>query len=274
MVEKWKSEDLLGLAYVWAWSVSMYPPIVTNWKQKSSSAISRDFVMLNTTGYFYLLLSLTLQLFLWLPTSETKLADGSPEANMKPKVTQFDFWYCLHGFVMNIVLVSQVIYGKKLWRFKSDNHQSRMKPYYQRFLLISLVVFGILTLRFGYAVSFQGWDNLRTLSYCNSLFALKISMSLIKYIPQVFHNYDRKSMKGFAIQSVILDITGGVASLLQLVIQISNDQGINFATLVANFGKIGLALVTLVFNFTYISQWLIYRDSDQRESSSNEIKLS
>lgn len=272
MLEKWKAEDLLGFIYVWAWSVSMYPPILTNWRQKSSTAVSRDFIMLNTTGYLYLLISLTLQLYLWIPTPEPAATDGPKPADTRPKVTQFDFWYCLHGFVMNIVLVTQVIYGRKLWNFESDNHQNRMKPYYHKILVISLVLFVILTLRFTFQTSFYGWDNLGTLSYCNSLFALKIAMSLVKNIPQAFHNYERKSLKGFAIQSVLLDVTGGAASLLQLVLQISGEQAFDASTLAANFGKIGLALVTLLFNFIYISQWLIYRDSEP--TGSNVIKLS
>ncbi|QLL31103.1 hypothetical protein HG536_0A09200 [Torulaspora globosa] len=273
MVKKWKAEDALGFIYVWAWSVSMYPPIITNWKQKSSTAVSKDFAVLNTTGYFYLLISLTLQLYLWLP-APLSVKDGRKPVDTRPKVTQFDFWYCLHGCVMNLVLVSQVIYGKKLWKFKADNHQIRMRPYYHKFWIISLVVFAMLTVRFGFQIFFQGWDNQRTLSYCNSLFVLKISMSLIKNMPQAFHNYERKSLKGFAIQSVMLDITGGVTSLLQLVSQISNDQGFSATTLAANFGKIGLALVTLVFDFIYVSQWLIYRDAELGAASSNIIKLS
>lgn len=260
MREKWKVEDILGLTYVCAWSVSMYAPVITNLKQRSSSAVSRDFVMLNITGYFYLLASLVLQLYMWIPISTTLPEDRTIPVDLKPKVSSFDFWYCFHGFMMNLVLVSQVVSGVKLWNFKTDNHQNRMKPCYYRFLVISLLVFAILTLKFSYENSHNGWDNVRTLSYCNALFVLKISMSLIKYIPQALHNYERKSMKGFSIQSVALDITGGIASLLQLMVQISRDQGFSYMAIVANFGKIGLALVTLVFNFIFVSQWLVFRE--------------
>lgn len=261
LAKEWKGDDLLGLLYVAAWSISMYPPVITNLRKRSSAAISKDFVLLNSAGYFYLLISLTIQLFFWVPTSRTVLQDGTVPADLKPKVTNFDFWYCFHGFVMNLVLLSQVIYGVKLWKLKTDNFHIRMKPYYYRFLVISIVVFSILTFRFGVENGKQGWSNTRSLSYCNSLFVLKISMSLIKYIPQVIHNYDRKSMEGFAIQSVVLDVTGGIASLLQLLVQITNEHELNYMTIVSNFGKIGLALVTLTFNFIFISQWLLFRKS-------------
>ncbi|KTB15694.1 Cystine transporter [Nakaseomyces glabratus] len=83
-------------------------------------------------------------------------------------------------------------------------------------------------------------------------------MSLIKYIPQVLHNFERKSMQGFAISGVFLDMTGGIASIVQLIFQILKESEINLSILISNFGKIGLAMVTLIFNTIFISQWLLY----------------
>lgn len=256
MTLSWFITDLLGLVYVCCWSVSMYPPVMTNWRYGSASALSIDFVMLNTTGYFYLVISLILQLYWWMPPPK----DANPTeelASLKPKITNFDLCYCLHGFVMNLVLVSQVVAGHSLWRFKV-NRPLRMKPIYYRVMFLSLLVFVMLTGQlFIYNVK-SGWDNLRTLEYCNRLFMLKISMSLLKYVPQVFHNHERKSMKGFAIQSTILDVTGGLASLMQLVWLLSKEESFNYTVLVANFGKIGLAVVTILFNFVFVSQWFIF----------------
>lgn len=260
MVWGLKIDNVLGLIYVCSWSVSMYPPVLTNWKKRSSTAISIDFVILNTAGYFYLLISLILQLYRWIPIGEViKNGDASAEKLIiRPKVTTFDYWYCLHGFIMNWVLVSQVIYGHTLWGFKKDLHIRRMKPVYLKFLQLSIIVFIGLSAKFCYENVTNDWSNSRTLNYCNNLFLLKISMSLAKYFPQVKHNYERKSMNGFAIQSVFLDVTGGLAALSQLIYQLSEDKGFNYVSFTANFGKIGLALVTLIFNFTFISQWLLY----------------
>lgn len=244
-------DDLLGLVYVSSWSISMYPPIVTNWRHKSASAISVDFVMLNTAGYSYLVISIFLQLYCW------QLKDEGSDSG-RPKLTQFDFWYCLHGCMMNVVLLTQVVAGPKIWRFPVRGHR-KMKLGYFRILLTSLVVFAVLSVQFLYTNCMHGWDNSRTLAYCNNLFLLKISMSLIKYIPQVTHNWTRKSMDCFPIQGVFLDITGGVASLLQLIWQLSREQGFSLDIFITNFGKIGLSVVTLVFNVVFILQWLVYR---------------
>lgn len=243
-------DDFLGLVYVSVWSISMYPPLLINYRQKSTKAISVDFAMLNTAGYTYLMISMALQLYAW------NQRDNQIE---RPKVTQFDMWYCAHGFLLNVILLSQILWGRYLWGFFNDNKIRRMKSGYHKVLLGSIAIFTILTLQFMINTNIEGWNNIRTLKYCNNLFLLKISMSLIKYIPQVKHNYDRKSVKGFAIQGVALDVTGGIASLLQLLVQLSKDQGFTMTTFLVNFGKIGIALVTLIFNFIFISQWLMYK---------------
>lgn len=256
MCFKWGISEILGLIYVCCWSVSMYPPLWTNWRRRSASALSVDFVMLNTTGYFYLVISLILQLYCWLPPPEGHDLTHEGIA-LKPKITNFDLCYSSHGLLLNLVLASQLLMGQSLWGFKKER-SVRMKPVYSRILSLSLLGFGGLTLLFTNYNSRAGWDNLRTLAYCNRLFMLKISMSLLKYVPQVIHNHERRSMKGFAIQGTILDITGGIASLLQLILQIANDKDFNTSVFMANFGKIGLAIVTILFNFIFLSQWITY----------------
>lgn len=246
-------DDLLGLIYVSAWSISMYPPIITNWRYKSSSAISFDFIALNTAGYFYLLTSIILQVYCWVPTEE------SNTDLLKPKITLFDLFYCANGFTMTLVLLTQVVWGRELWNFMKDQRRS-MKRFFYRLLSLSIICYAIITVTFIFDTLQYGWNNSTTLSYCNKLFLMKISMSLVKYIPQVRHNYERKSMKGYAIQGVFLDTLGGVASLLQLIIQLQNDQGFNLMVFFTNFGKIGLGLVTLIFNFIFISQWMLYEN--------------
>ena len=97
-------------------------------------------------------------------------------------------------------------------------------------------------------------------------------MSLIKYIPQIKHNYERKTMAGFAIESVMLDIIGGIASLSQLFLQLSQSQeGLHLTSFIANFGKISLAIVTLSFNFLFILQWLVYSSNIQKSKLSTTV---
>ncbi|CAL9733367.1 cystine transporter [Monosporozyma servazzii] len=261
-------EDVLGFIYVSAWSISMYSPLWENLKCKSARGISMDFAILNTMGYFYLLLSIYLQIFHWVPYDSSlasKMVDpNATVANMDvnnldaPKLTMFDLFYCFHGEIINLVTLSQLFWGKSLWKFPEDRYR-RMKSLYFKIFLISLSLFFVLTIQFCHDNWISGnWNNQRTLQYCNKLFILKISMSLIKYIPQVKHNAARKSVKGFSIHGVMLDIVGSIASVLQLLLQLSRENGFSWMLVVLNFGKIGLSLVTMTFCSVFIVQWLIY----------------
>lgn len=59
-------------------------------------------------------------------------------------------------------------------------------------------------------------DFLYVLSY------IKLASTLTKYIPQVVLNYQRKSTVGWSIENILFDFTGGVLSILQMVINAYN----------------------------------------------------
>lgn len=46
----------------------------------------------------------------------------------------------------------------------------------------------------------------------------KLSISFLKYLPQLYWNYQRKSTKGWSIANIILDLTGGLLSFGQMAL--------------------------------------------------------
>jgi hypothetical protein len=44
----------------------------------------------------------------------------------------------------------------------------------------------------------------------------KLSISFLKYLPQFYWNYKRKSTAGWSIANILLDLTGGSLSFLQM----------------------------------------------------------
>lgn len=62
-----------------------------------------------------------------------------------------------------------------------------------------------------------GW--LDFLYYCSYV---KLAITLIKYVPQAFYNYKRKSTVGWSIGNIFLDFTGGTLSMLQMIINAYN----------------------------------------------------
>lgn len=58
--------------------------------------------------------------------------------------------------------------------------------------------------------------------YCSFI---KLGVTLVKYIPQIAMNHSRQSTEGWSIDNVLLDLSGGVLSVAQLLIacQVLND---------------------------------------------------
>jgi cystinosin len=71
-------------------------------------------------------------------------------------------------------------------------------------------------------------------------------------MPQVWVNYKRKSTKGWSIWQILFDITGGVLSILQLVIDSSLQA--DWSGLTGNSVKLWLGNVSIFFDLIFIAQ--------------------
>ncbi|XP_027359198.1 cystinosin homolog isoform X2 [Abrus precatorius] len=104
------------------------------------------------------------------------------------------------------------------------------------------------------ALPSQSW--LWLISIFNSI---QVVMTVIKYFPQAFMNFLRKSTDGFSVGGVLLDFSGGVFNYSQMVVQ-SIDQGtlVNFY---GNTGKVLISLVTIVYDSILMCQhYMLYGD--------------
>ncbi|MCO5574513.1 hypothetical protein L7F22_028298 [Adiantum nelumboides] len=89
---------------------------------------------------------------------------------------------------------------------------------------------------------------------------IQVAMTLIKYIPQAWMNYQRKSTAGWSIGNILLDLSGGAGNFLQMGVQ-SIDQGStqNFS---GNVGKLLLSLTVIAFDLFFIVQhYVLYRNT-------------
>lgn len=77
-----------------------------------------------------------------------------------------------------------------------------------------------------------------TLQYC------KLLISLTKYIPQALLNYRLKSTVGWSIENILLDLTGGILSLAQLLVDASLQPDWSYVTRVLSF-ELSIATDTL-----------------------------
>ena len=78
---------------------------------------------------------------------------------------------------------------------------------------------------------------------------------MFKYIPQVVANFRRKSTIGWSIYQQLLDFSGGLLSLLQLVIDSSLQA--DWSGLTGNPIKFGLSNISLFFDIIFILQHFV-----------------
>lgn len=86
---------------------------------------------------------------------------------------------------------------------------------------------------------------------------VKLICTFVKYIPQAWVNYKRSSTQGWSIMQILFDITGGILSLLQLVMDASL-QG-DWSGITGNPLKLGLSNISIAFDIIFIVQhYLLY----------------
>ncbi|XP_034206561.1 cystinosin homolog isoform X2 [Prunus dulcis] len=87
--------------------------------------------------------------------------------------------------------------------------------------------------------------------------SIQVCMTVVKYTPQAFLNFVRKSTDGFSLGSYLLDFSGGVTNYAQMtVLAIDQDSWVNFY---GNMGKVLLSLISIFFDLVFMCQrFLLY----------------
>ena len=102
------------------------------------------------------------------------------------------------------------------------------------------------------------------ISWLGCLYVLsyvKLAITLVKYIPQAVMNYRNKSTKGWSIGNILLDLMGGLFSLLQMVLVAYNSA--DWTSLTGDPTKLGLASVSMVFDaFFMLQHFILYRNNE------------
>ncbi|KAJ8668576.1 hypothetical protein QAD02_010239, partial [Eretmocerus hayati] len=224
---------VIGWIYFAAWSVSFYPQIYTNYKRKSVVGLNFDFLTLNVVGFF--LYSLYNCGMFWIPEIERQYLEEHPQG-LNP-VKPNDVFFSLHAFVISLFTIFQcLIY---------DRGEQKVST-------IARIIHGIFTcFVLGCAIiavlHYITWH--RFLEYCSYV---KLTITLIKYVPQAFYNYKRQSTVGWSIGNIFLDFIGGTLSMLQMIFD-----GINYDDFGSIFGdltKFGLGFFSVAFDVLFLVQ--------------------
>lgn len=234
---------VVGWIYFAAWSISFYPQAILNYQRKSVVGLNFDFLGYNITGFIaYATFNIGLY---WIEPVMDEYQDRHPYS-VNPVLLN-DVAFSLHAVVLcSLTIVQALIYEKGGQR-------------------VTIVCRGILTLSWTFIIicliitvasdeTILNWlDFLYMFSY------VKLAVTLIKYMPQAYMNYTRKSTEGWSIGNVLLDFTGGAFSLIQMFLLAYNND--DWAAIFGDPTKFGLGVFSIAFDILFIIQhYALYRD--------------
>ncbi|GAA5894020.1 hypothetical protein JCM5296_004134 [Sporobolomyces johnsonii] len=252
MVSFWAAlSHFLGWVYTAAWSLSFYPQAVTNYRRKSVTGVSIDFLLINPFGFLCYFLFNTI---LYASPVVRKQYQERHDGHL-PQVQPNDIAFAAHAFLLSTLTLLQTLI------YKRDSSQ---RPSLYNRLFLALAVSAIIV---GVVLAGSSSHIIAWLDLVIFLSWLKLYISFAKYVPQVVLNYRRKSTEGWSIENIILDLTGGTLSLAQLVLDAWIDA--DWRAITGNPGKLGLSLLSLSFDLVFVVQhFVLYRD-DSRSSLLN-----
>jgi len=101
-------------------------------------------------------------------------------------------------------------------------------------------------------------DKFSKLNYIYYFSYVKLVITIIKYIPQAWFNFSRKSTTGWSIGNILLDLIGGVLSILQMFLLSANYD--DWVSIFGNPTKFGLGFFSILFDALFITQhYVLYR---------------
>uniref|UniRef100_A0A914VLD7 Cystinosin homolog n=1 Tax=Plectus sambesii TaxID=2011161 RepID=A0A914VLD7_9BILA len=235
--------NIVGWIYFFAWSISFYPQIWLNFSRKSVVGLNFDFIALNMTGFAcYTIYNV---IMFWDPNVHALYEIENPHTSNPVMLN--DVVFAIHAiFACSITAIQCSIY---------ERGQQRVS-----YLGGSLVGVFCLVAVGSFAVAI--FKVINWLQFIRLLSYIKIGVTLSKYFPQAFFNYQRKSTVGWSIGNILLDFTGGSMDILQMVLQsLNTDDWRNFT---GNKVKFLLGLISIAFDILFMVQhYVLYRNSPE-----------
>ncbi|XP_039985308.1 cystinosin isoform X3 [Xiphias gladius] len=238
--------QVIGWIYFLAWSVSFYPQAWENWRRKSVVGLNFDFLALNLTGFIaYSVFNIGL---FWVPfIKEEFLKRNSNGIN---PVNANDVFFSLHAVLLCLVYISQAVVYER---------GGQKVSWAAFFVLLIAWTFALVSLFLAVAKQITWLDYLYYFSY------IKLTVTLIKYVPQAYMNYRRQSTEGWSVGNVLLDFTGGIFSILQMILQSYNND--EWRLILGDPTKFGLGLFSVTFDILFMTQhYCLYRQPPQYEA--------
>lgn len=230
---------VIGWIYFAAWSISFYPQVYLNWKRQSVVGLNFDFLAYNITGFVaYGLFNIGM---FWIPTVQHEYFAKHP-GGVNP-VRANDVFFTVHAILLTFITILQCLFYERGE---------------QKVSFVSKVLLSCTWLFAAVALIVTLCHTITWLTYLYYFSYIKIGVTLIKYMPQAYMNYQRKSTVGWSIGNILLDFTGGSLSILQMFLLAYNNDDWN--SIFGDFTKFGLGAISVMFDvFFMVQHYCLYR---------------
>lgn len=250
--------DVFGWTYFLSWSLSFYPQPLLNYQRRSTGGLTVDYPFLNVLGFSCYTIYTSALLF--STTVRQQYAARHPRAP-NSTVRANDFAFALHALILCIITYSQL--WSKLWGFTDSPGKRASSVTYGIFwgciVGVSIVSFLVLWSSQNDHAGLD-WTAIDVV-YAASWVKLVVTCS--KYVPQAWQNYQAKSTDGWAIAQVLLDLFGGVLSIVQMVTDSARQA--DWSGLTGNPVKLALGNVSIFFDIIFVLQhYVLYNKTRQR----------
>ncbi|XP_046849782.1 cystinosin-like [Xenia sp. Carnegie-2017] len=236
---------VIGWIYFVAWSISFYPQVYINWSRKSVIGLNFDFVCYNLLGFFaYGVFNIGM---FWIPKIKSEYHSDHPNDDEDP-VEANDVFFSIHALLLTIITAIQILIYER-----GQQVVSKLCKILVSVSVLSMFITLLLTIF---------TDELNWLDYLYCFSYVKIAMTLIKYVPQAYMNFRRKSTVGWSIGNVLLDFTGGSFSILQMIILSYNNNA--WVAIFGDLTKFSLGLISVLFDILFMVQhYILYPQRKQ-----------
>ncbi|KAF9964419.1 hypothetical protein BGZ70_006484 [Mortierella alpina] len=235
---------VLGWTYFVAWSASFYPQAILNWRRKSVQGLSLDYIYLNVLGFLcYSIFNLSF-FFSSEIQDEYKRRNNGKENLVRAN----DIFFALHALILSTFTLVQT------WVYKRQESHQKVSLWAKIYIVAAVVIAVALAAQAAFGKQGREWIDL--LYYLSTV---KLVISFLKYCPQVYINWRAQSTVGWSIHNILLDFTGGVLSIAQLVLDASIAG--DWTGVSGDLVKFGLGFLSIAFDLLFMTQhYILYRD--------------
>ena len=230
-----KLNKAFEISYIFLWSFGFYSQIFTTIKKKTGDGYSLNFQIIGLTSTFYLL---AYNIYL------LKI--------QKTFITIMDTLYAINTIILMSVQISlSLYYPRKVNKFT-----------WSSFVIIFISVFFLLFYYLSLSIFHTGFHD-----FIIFVGFSKLNITIVKYVFQIFLNYDRKNCYGLSIIYFIVDFFGSFFSLSQQSLGLY----FFFDLKSFNYTRFFLGIVSIFFDLVIFLQYFFFYplryDNVRREKS-------